>query len=510
MYIFKKNSSIKSSLFKFQYFNYNKRMTINKEMLKKSEKIAKDLYKLNDYTEFTDLALAIQSDMFHENLFQNLRSSFKGEKDTKNKIKDMASKAGLKTEVIQEKYTNGFNQQFKDFFDEVKKNILEKAKTDPNTLKTDPNVMEKLKTPDGLLEFVSSRDMTITPETALNIPELNQMVLDTNPADMLKNFAELYFAGIIDEDRMRLYPHTMSMKDYLNNFEKELDETLTITNEMWVAKLKSDTYNYIKLVLSPEFEKKSLSYVTTTDNMRVDAGLVISREPILVSAQKEDMEFGKYRRTQFKKYFYNVDKHLEEIDTFNDVSSDYWDLCSGQFKLNHDNKPNIRKWNKDKNAYDFYCLNSKHWTLTDPNVTDNKSIQYSSMDRTYMLFKNKKNGQYEFPTISLYNGDSFYDSKYKLFFFLAQDEFKVFYKNPFPVFQITRDFHEYEKEDPKNKGLSGVRTFYFDALHFRGAPVVKSNVRHPYTDHVFSSKRELSKYVNKNYWEAVIPSLQEK
>ena len=90
------------------------------------------------------------------------------------------------------------------------------------------------------------------------------------------------------------------------------------------------------------------------------------------------MEFGKYRRQFFKKYYFNIDKHLEEIDTFNDVTSDYWDVCSGQFKISADNKPNVRKWNPEKNGYDFYCSNSKHWSLVDPNVTDNKSIQYES------------------------------------------------------------------------------------------------------------------------------------
>ena len=122
-----------------------------------------------------------------------------------------------------------------------------------------------------------------------------------------------------------------------------------------------------------------------------------------------------------------------------------------------------------------------------------------------MLCKNKKNGQYEFPTMSLYNGDTFYDSKFKLFFCLAQDEFKLFYNHPYPVFHVTRDFHEYEKDDAKNKGFSGVRTFYFDAHHFRGAPKITPNAKHPYVEHIFTSKKDLSKYVKKNYWEAFIP-----
>ncbi len=90
------------------------------------------------------------------------------------------------------------------------------------------------------------------------------------------------------------------------------------------------------------------------------------------------MDFGKYRRKFFKKHYFNMEKYLEEIEAFNDVTADYWDVCSSQFKVNTDNKPNIRKWDAEKNAYDFYCSNSKHWSLVDPTINDEKSIQQSS------------------------------------------------------------------------------------------------------------------------------------
>ena len=72
------------------------------------------------------------------------------------------------------------------------------------------------------------------------------------------------------------------MKDYLKSYDVSLDDTLTITNEMWVDKLKSDTFNYIKLVLSPQFQEESLGYAKTLDNLRVDCGLVVTRDPIFV------------------------------------------------------------------------------------------------------------------------------------------------------------------------------------------------------------------------------------
>ncbi len=71
-------------------------------------------------------------------------------------------------------------------------------------------------------------------------------------------------------------------------------------------------------------------------------------------------------------------KNIEDYEVFNDVQGSFWDACSGQFKISADNKPNIRKWNTLEKKYDFYCLNSKHFTLVDPNITNPRSIQYES------------------------------------------------------------------------------------------------------------------------------------
>ena len=60
------------SFLKFQKFQYNKRLTLNKDILNKNKKVLDDLMKMNDTTNFYTLALTLQSDLFHENLFQTL------------------------------------------------------------------------------------------------------------------------------------------------------------------------------------------------------------------------------------------------------------------------------------------------------------------------------------------------------------------------------------------------------------------------------------------------------
>jgi hypothetical protein len=127
-----------------------------------------------------------------------------------------------------------------------------------------------------------------------------------------------------------------------------------------------------------------------------------------------------------------------------------------------------------------------------------------------MLTKNGITNQWEFPTMPLIHGDMLDSVKYKLFLFLTHDRFKAFFPTNFPSFQLTRDFNEYEKEDPKNKNLKGVRTYYFHAFHFRGEPYINKNKRHPYNDLAIVPKNELNKFFTKNYYEGVINCLAER
>lgn len=127
-----------------------------------------------------------------------------------------------------------------------------------------------------------------------------------------------------------------------------------------------------------------------------------------------------------------------------------------------------------------------------------------------MLFKNKFTGNFEFPTITLYNGDSFRNAKQKLLLHLCKERFKLFYGPHVPIMSITRDFYEHELEDPKNRNFKGVRTFYYPGFHFRGNPCVIPSTVNSYVDYIFTPKMEVNRHVDKNYYNSIINCLQEK
>jgi len=131
------------------------------------------------------------------------------------------------------------------------------------------------------------------------------------------------------------------------------------------------------------------------------------------------------------------------------------------------------------------------------------------LNNIYFLCRNKFTKEYEFPSMPLYHGDNFNLSRYKLFVELTKERFKVYFEDEHPLFHLKRNFHDYELADPKNKGLNGVKTFYYPAFHFRGTPQVYINNRHPYDDFIFTTKMGFSKVATENYFHALAHGLSE-
>lgn len=200
-----------------------------------------------------------------------------------NKMKEMALRMGLPKDTLKDKYSNSFNEYLKLFLIYLQDEIKARTTEDPSLLETSPEWEKKLENADGFLEYLDHFKIEMSEEKFGKYPEINKMILNLKPEEFVQNFSELYLNGVINEDKMRLEPHVNSMKDYLTHFEKDIEDTRTINNEMWVTKLKQDTFNYIKTVLNPEFQKQSVSYAKTNDNMRIDIGLVISRPPIFLT-----------------------------------------------------------------------------------------------------------------------------------------------------------------------------------------------------------------------------------
>jgi hypothetical protein len=66
-------NGMKNSMFKIQKrFQYNKKMDLQWKEIHKEKKAIQDYIRMNDMTDFTLSALMLQSDLFHEQLFESL------------------------------------------------------------------------------------------------------------------------------------------------------------------------------------------------------------------------------------------------------------------------------------------------------------------------------------------------------------------------------------------------------------------------------------------------------
>lgn len=183
--------------------------------------------------------------------------------------------------------------------------------------------------------------------------------------------------------------------------------------------------------------------------------------------------------------------------------------------MNLDNYPTHRKAGAVAGEPDSeYSAASKHFSNVDPAIEDRKTLHYAGEDRTYMIVRNKYTHEWEFPTSNMFFGQTFLRAKQNLFNTIAakdSDEaetssedggtaWKVKYFGQSPIAATIREMTPAERLNLANKDLKGVRTFYFQAHHWRGLPTLsKSEGNHDYDDFAWVPKRKMNEYFRKDY-----------
>lgn len=212
--------------------------------------------------------------------------------------------------------------------------------------------------------------------------------------------------------------------------------------------------------------------VFTRDNMRADVGLIVSRPPIFLHMRERDIEFLKARSSIMSEYHCDTKQYIEE---FEEVAKLNEHVLAGNpyastSKQNLDNYP-THAW-KDPQSRETleYAAASKSFVNVDPEADDVRSLHYAAEDRTYLILKNKYTEEWEFPTTTMCFGTSFLRAKQDLFVELSGNQWKIKYNGTMPQIHSLRDLTIAEKEDARNEGLKGVRTYYFFAHHWRGIP----------------------------------------
>lgn len=141
--------------------------------------------------------------------------------------------------------------------------------------------------------------------------------------------------------------------------------------------------------------------VFSRDAMRVDIGLIIMRPPIFMHMREKDAEMLKMRSEVMNEYYMNMKAHLDEFDDVTKLNEDVLSENSYASNMNLDNFPTHESLTeKDPKTGEplTYCGASKNFAKVDPNCTDVRSLHYAGEDRTYLIFKNKHTGEWEFPT----------------------------------------------------------------------------------------------------------------
>jgi hypothetical protein len=82
---------------------------------------------------------------------------------------------------------------------------------------------------------------------------------------------------------------------------------------------------------------------------------------------------------------------------------------------------------------------------------------------------------------------------------------KIKYFGQAPIAATIRELTPFEKQDTQNQALKGVRTFYFQAHHWRGLPDLSPQSTE-WEDFAWIPKRQLNEYFARDYYEIFIHS----
>lgn len=437
------------------------------------------------------------------------------------------------TEVILVQRPGEIARQLKDEIEEIKKKRGEEIEKNSEVMK---DGFEGLM---DLSEMLDKTDPEIIPtkfndDQCAYILRLNYMQVNIIEALEKKAFSDLeYKVGYI-----RANLKDKKLKKY--NYDTPNDITL-------VDQYKLDRELHFGIEQLYEYTKKNYvisqaaEYMKSADNHRIDVGIVITRLPIFLTLDKKEVDFIKYKSDFEKKYEVNLDAMLRDFEVF--VGDNVNKRIERGTKQGYVNEPDIRiNKNKKRNTelseeftknpiynydndktysnyyylkehyqddpYHMYASNSKYYMRVDPTIKNPKHIQTDSSWDIFMICKNKQTGLWEFPTTSLMNGGIFRDHIEFFARLLTKGRMSTFYPGLPAIFHINRDFYEHEKSDEKNKGLVGVRTYYFPMFHDTGIPFIYPSNLHNYEDFRLVRKNDMNKYLEKDYWGLTVPYLK--
>lgn len=205
-------------------------------------------------------------------------------------------------------------------------------------------------------------------------------------------------------------------------------------------KAKRSAELYTKFMKTYEMDPTVL-HVFSRDMFRCDVGLIIHRPPIFLKMSPRDVEHLKMRSQVMNEYHIDQKKYTEEFKELSKLNSDILEnnpYCSTQ---NLDNYPSHQLGD------DTYSAASKHWVNVDPAMQDTRSIHYAAEDRTYLIFKNRHTGEWQFPAAPMRFGQTFTRGKQDLFTSLSADKWRIKFNGLMPQQHTMRHFSEAEKEE---------------------------------------------------------------
>lgn len=203
------------------------------------------------------------------------------------------------------------------------------------------------------------------------------------------------------------------------------------------------------------------------------------------------MEWHRYRYKTMNEYFLDLRRIRKLIEPVLPTREEYTKTIIDRDPFDTSKFPTHRIMNPD-GSYSYHYGASKHFTLVDPETSDRHSLHYAPGHRVYMLLKNRKTGEWEFPTQIMRERQTVLEAKNEIVDKITGKQWQIKHSMVAPLISTLRDFNDEEKRKVLYLPYHGVRCFYFLACHKAGVPALQQG---DYEDFAWVAKREMNKFL---------------
>lgn len=244
-------------------------------------------------------------------------------------------------------------------------------------------------------------------------------------------------------------------------------------------------------ILHQQLKSRKQDFILTTDRYRVDIGYIVCRLPIFYDIPQEKLEVMKIRYDFYEKHNRHMILHKDFLNKARQARERGGPAEPDNATATHEYK--------DANGDPVtYSTNSKYFKSVDPNIMNDKSVQYCPTQSIYLVYKDLE-GNWGFPSLKIKTNERVQEARDRVMSDISRNTVKVHWRSSAPVHVEVVNFPASEIRNSRDP--VGKKIFYYEGIHTTGNCDFDPEL---YQDCVWAPKSKMNRYLDRNTFEKFV------